>query len=135
MNNHKPHKGNWRHTGTKPWAVSDSTALLDAFAHMMTSTVRQAVLDWLEAHRVELLEAVRGSSPFEIGNRPLPYHRFSLRLSKALRSINAMTFGDIVTVGKDELLNVKGLGVTCVCELEGILREYGVPADKWAYPH
>ena len=132
-NNHTPQNGKRSSTDPRPGAGCESVAVLDAFAHMMTATVREAVFDWLEANKAEVLEAFRGNGEFEAANRPLPYHRFSLRLSKGLRSIGATIFRDIVAIGKKELLKIRGLGTTCVGELEAILREYGVPADMWDY--
>ena len=132
-NNQTPHNGKHSSTGPRPGAGCESVALLDAFAQLMSTTVREAVFDWLEAHKAEVLEAFRGIGEFEAAKRPLPYHRFSLRLSKGLRSIGATIFRDVVAIGKKELLKIKGLGTTCVGELEAILREYGVPTDAWDY--
>ena len=132
-NNHKPHDGKRRSIAPRHGTSLQAVELLDVFAHMITTTVREAVFDWLEAHKPDIVDAFRGNGEFELANRPLPYHRLSLRLSKGLRAMNVTTFKDIVTIGKRELRRIKGLGTTCVDELEEILREYGVPADMWDY--
>ena len=132
-NNHKPHDAKRRSIAPRHGTGSEAVALLDVFAHMITTTVREAVFDWLEAHKSDVFDAFHGNGEFELANRPLPYHRLSLRLSKGLRAMNVTTFKDIVTIGKRELRRIKGLGTTCVDELEEILREYGVPADMWDY--
>ena len=133
MNNQKTYHRKRKATREGSGSSAASRDMLDSFARIMTSTVREAVLDWLDTHTVEMIDAVRGRDNFEIASRPLPYHRFSLRLSKGLRSLNAATIGDVVTIGKDQLLTIKSLGTTGVGELENILREYGVPVGQWEY--
>lgn len=133
MKNQKTYHRKRNATRQSSSSGATSRRLLDSFARIMASTVREAVLDWLDTHSAEMIDAFRRRGNFEVVSRPLPYHRFSLRLSRGLRSLNAATIGDVVTIGKDQLLTIKSLGTTGVGELENILREYGVPAGEWQY--
>src|SRR3989442_11247908 len=73
-NKHTPNNGKRSSTGPGPGAACESVSVLDALSHMMTRTVREAVFDWLEAHKAEVLEAFLSGAEFEAANRPLPYH-------------------------------------------------------------